>query len=156
MNRRDIELCTDLEELKELCRTYRKACFCISETLVDESKMHITTEKAKEQIRKYLRDVDYAEDKFVENLEAKEVDNKNKLTIGDRLEVIEEFTDYAECVHTYKVGEQYTINSINYSSKGTSYLLQSADDVEDFFPPRILYHCEPGENIFDLFKKVNG
>lgn len=69
MNRIDIEKCNDIEALKELCHAYRKACFCISETLVEESKWHITTEDAKDQIRKYLKEIDYAEDKFVERVE---------------------------------------------------------------------------------------
>ena len=69
MNRTDIENCTDIKALKELCHTYRKTCSCISETLVEESKCHIIIEDAVGQIRKYLWEMDNAEDKFVEKVE---------------------------------------------------------------------------------------
>ena len=39
-------------------KIYKSTLFKISETLVDESKLHITPEKACEQIRKYLKQKD--------------------------------------------------------------------------------------------------
>ena len=68
MNRTDIENCTDIEALKELCHAYRRACSCISESLVEESKCHINIETAVGQIRKYLWKMDNAEDKFVKKV----------------------------------------------------------------------------------------
>lgn len=39
-------------------KIYKSTLFKISETLVDESKLHITSEKACEQIREYLKQKD--------------------------------------------------------------------------------------------------
>ena len=39
-------------------KIYKSTLFKISETLVDESKLHITPEKACEQIREYLKQKD--------------------------------------------------------------------------------------------------
>ena len=39
-------------------KIYKSALFKIGETLVDESKLHITSEKACEQIREYLKQKD--------------------------------------------------------------------------------------------------
>ena len=39
-------------------KIYKSTIFKISETLVDESKLHITPEKACEQIREYLKQKD--------------------------------------------------------------------------------------------------
>ena len=69
MNRTDIENCTDIEALKELCHAYRRACSGISESLVEESKCHINIETAVGQIRKCLWEMDNAEDKFVKKME---------------------------------------------------------------------------------------
>ena len=46
--------------------TIRSALFRISETLVDESKQHITAEQAVEKIRDYLRQTDYSKCKECE------------------------------------------------------------------------------------------
>lgn len=54
MSRLDIEKCNDIDELRDICLRYYKALFCISETLVDESKCNISKDKAIEQIRTYL------------------------------------------------------------------------------------------------------
>lgn len=47
--------------------TIRSALFRISETLVDESKQHITAEQAVKKIREYLRQTDYSKCKECEN-----------------------------------------------------------------------------------------
>ena len=39
-------------------KIYKSTLFKISETLVDESKLHITSEKACEQMREYLKQKD--------------------------------------------------------------------------------------------------
>ena len=44
------------EELVSIIDAYRKQYCYISETLVDESKQHISTEKTVDNIRKYLVD----------------------------------------------------------------------------------------------------
>ncbi len=54
MNRIDIESCNDIDKLKKLCINQYKQLSYISETLVDESKMHITSKMAVEDIRDYL------------------------------------------------------------------------------------------------------
>ena len=45
-------------EALEREKIYKSALFKISVTLVDESKLHITSEKACEQIREYLKQKD--------------------------------------------------------------------------------------------------
>ena len=45
-------------EALEREKIYKSALFKISTTLVDESKLHITPEKACEQIREYLKQKD--------------------------------------------------------------------------------------------------
>lgn len=155
MNRRDIETCSNIDDLKELCHAYHKACFCISETLVEESKCHIKLERAVSQIRNYLWKMHNAEDKFVEKVERSvEKSSKNDIEIGTRLEVIQEFTDeYNGIVCRYRVGEQYTVNNISYGEKSTTYLLQRVDP-DEFFPSTYVYIEEAGENITDYFAKV--
>ena len=69
MNRIDIETCSNIDDLKELCHAYRKTCSCISETLVEESKCHIKPERAVGQIRHYLWKMNNAEDEFVKKVE---------------------------------------------------------------------------------------
>ena len=54
MTRHEIQNCTDIEDLKELCLAQRRQLTIISEILVDESKKHITTKRAIEKIRDYL------------------------------------------------------------------------------------------------------
>lgn len=46
------------DELIYLIREYDHACFCIGETLVDQSKQNISNEYAFEKIRNYLSDLD--------------------------------------------------------------------------------------------------
>ena len=55
MNRLDIEQCNDIDALKDLAIRQYKALSYISETLVDESKWHITSDKGIEDIRAYLQ-----------------------------------------------------------------------------------------------------
>ena len=45
-------------EALEREKIYKSTLFKISETLVDESKLHITSEKACEQMREYLKQKD--------------------------------------------------------------------------------------------------
>jgi hypothetical protein len=40
-------------------KAYRRAIVCIGETLVEESKLHITSEQACSRIREYLSRLDY-------------------------------------------------------------------------------------------------
>ena len=51
----EIELAIDALRKEKI---YKSTLFKISETLVDESKLHITSEKACEQIREYLKQKD--------------------------------------------------------------------------------------------------
>lgn len=44
-------------------KIYKRTVVCIGETLVDESKRHITPEKACERIRRYLQELRYDLDK---------------------------------------------------------------------------------------------
>ena len=50
--------------------TIRSALFRISETLVDESKQHITAEQAVKKIREYLRQTDCSKRKDFKECEA--------------------------------------------------------------------------------------
>lgn len=45
------------DQMTEFLKRYRHACFCIGETLVDESKQHISAEEACRKIREYLQGV---------------------------------------------------------------------------------------------------
>lgn len=55
MNRLDIEQCNDLDKLKELAIEQYKKLFYISETCVDVSKWHITSDEGIKQIRERLQ-----------------------------------------------------------------------------------------------------
>ena len=46
-----------VEKLDDTEKIYKHTYFMIGETLVEESKQHITSEKACEQIRKYLNEM---------------------------------------------------------------------------------------------------
>lgn len=54
MTRLEIEKCNDIDELKRLCKEQHRQLSFVSETLVSESKMHITSKMAVENIRDYL------------------------------------------------------------------------------------------------------
>lgn len=155
MNKRDVKNCNNINELKELCLAYRKAYACISETLVDESKEHISISTAKEHIRKYLRDIDYAEDKFVKK-SIKKI-SKNDIKLGTKLEVIKEFTDICSCLkHTYKVGEKYTVISVSYGNDSVSCTLRNIDSEKDFIADIKYYEfiAKPDTNIEEYFKII--
>ena len=55
MNKLEIKLCPDIEELREECLRQYSALFYISETCVEESKKNIKPSHAIEKIRAYLR-----------------------------------------------------------------------------------------------------
>lgn len=52
------EAANAITELSEKIKNYRHTVFMISETCVDESKWHITSEQAIEEIRKILIEAD--------------------------------------------------------------------------------------------------
>ena len=54
MTRFDIEDCNDIDKLKQLCIKQRHQLCVIGETLVSESKRHITAEQAVDRIRTYM------------------------------------------------------------------------------------------------------
>lgn len=66
MTRYDIEHCDDVGKLRKLCLEYRHQLFWISETLVDESKWHISAEDAITKIREYLVENQHNIDKIME------------------------------------------------------------------------------------------
>ena len=55
MNKLEIKLCPDIEELRAECLRQYSALFCISETCVEESKKNIKPSQAVERIRGHLR-----------------------------------------------------------------------------------------------------
>jgi hypothetical protein len=55
MNRIEIEECNDIEILRRLCIRQHSAILRIGETLVDNSKSHLTDERTLVEIREILR-----------------------------------------------------------------------------------------------------
>lgn len=55
MNRIEIEECNDIETLRRLCISQHSAILRIGETLVDNSKSHLTDEHTVAEIRDILR-----------------------------------------------------------------------------------------------------
>ncbi len=55
MNRIEIEECDDIETLRRLCIRQHSAILRIGETLVDNSKSHLTDERTLVEIREILR-----------------------------------------------------------------------------------------------------
>ncbi len=55
MNRIEIEECNDIETLRRLCIRQHSAILRIGETLVDNSKSHLTDERTLVEIREILR-----------------------------------------------------------------------------------------------------
>lgn len=161
MNRVDIDNCHDIEELKKLCHAYRHGISVISETLVDVSKGHISKGIAIEDIHIQLRKIHNAEDTLSEYMNDLEEMHKTrlekyfgKISVGDRLRVINEFTDiYGDGNHTYKVDEEYTIINISYEKEDPLLVLQFVD-LEDFFPSSYIF-IDDSNNMDELFEKVN-
>lgn len=58
MNRIEIEECNDIETLKRLCIRQHSAILRIGETLVDNSKSHLTDERTLVEIRNILKESD--------------------------------------------------------------------------------------------------
>ena len=58
MNRLDIEECNDIHKLRGVCIEQYRTLFNISETCIDVSKWHISSDKGIKQIRVYLIDND--------------------------------------------------------------------------------------------------
>ncbi len=54
MTKSEIKKCDDIEKLRNICLEQWSQLFVVGEILVDESKMHITSEEAVEKIRDYL------------------------------------------------------------------------------------------------------
>ena len=59
MNKLDIEECNDICKLRDLCIEYYKTLFIISETCIDVSKWHISSDDGIRQIRNYLINNDH-------------------------------------------------------------------------------------------------
>lgn len=60
------------EELIQIIAMYRSCCFKIGSTCIEESKLHIDSDKAVDKIRNYLDEVDfkfYDEEKIRRDLE---------------------------------------------------------------------------------------
>lgn len=55
MNRIEIEECNDIETLRRLCIRQHSAILRIGETLVDNSKSHLTNKRTVVEIRDILR-----------------------------------------------------------------------------------------------------
>lgn len=58
MNRIEIEECNDIETLRRLCIRQHSAILRIGETLVDNSKSHLTDERTLVEIRNILKESD--------------------------------------------------------------------------------------------------
>ena len=56
MNRIEIEECNDIETLRRLCIRQHSAILRIGETLVDNSKSHLTDERTLVEIRNILKE----------------------------------------------------------------------------------------------------
>ena len=54
MTQYDIESCNDIDKLKQICLAQKRQLNIIGEILVDESKSHITSERAISKIRDYM------------------------------------------------------------------------------------------------------
>lgn len=82
MNRIDIEQCSNIDALKQLAIGQYKALSYISETLVDVSKWHITSDEGIKLIRERLQKSNFELDPFYSNANithlehiTKEIDN---------------------------------------------------------------------------------
>lgn len=58
MNRIEIEECNDIEALRRLCIRQHSAILRIGETLVDNSKSHLTDERTLVKIKNILKESD--------------------------------------------------------------------------------------------------
>ena len=92
----------NVELLREKLYTVAKALFCISETCVEVSKMHISETDALDKIRNYLYDTDiigsrYRVDKLIDDCTEQKYDEWQRKYLGEWVGIEWPKIDYPSC-----------------------------------------------------------